>query len=281
MTVNEYCLFLLLSENLSDKLTPPPFDIIDTPDFSVVVPDKPNRENKIIFSDKKSKIPRLEHLNQKINRAFAIHHFANHELMALEIFAWALLKFQNIDPLFRRDLFKTLKEEQKHLSLYINRINELGLDFGDKPLNSIFWKFTSLMTTFDNFSSIMSLSLEGANLDFATLYSKVFEINGDTESARIMDIIYKDELSHVKRGLRVIQKNKSSEISDWDYYSQNLVHPFTPRRAKGYFYFPNSRKKVGFSEEFIQKLGEYRDEFSNRKKEVIPEELKSWGIYSD
>ena len=36
-----------------------------------------------------------------------------------------------------------------------------------------------------------------------------------------------------------------------------------------------------FSEEFIQNLAEYKDEFSNRKKEVIPEELKSWGIYSD
>ena len=281
MTVNEYCLFILLSEKLSDKLTPPPKDIIDIPNFSIVLPDKPNRENKILFSDKKSKIPRLEHLNQKTNRALAIHHFANHELMALEIFAWALLKFQNIDPLFRRDLFKTLKEEQKHLSLYINRIHELGMEFGDKPLNFIFWKFTPLMITFDNFSSIMSLSLEGANLDFATLYSKIFEINGDTESARIMDIIYKDELSHVKRGVRVLQKNKNPEESDWEHYSQNLVFPFTPRRAKGYFYFPETRKKVGFSDEFIQNLAEYKDEFSNRKKEVIPEELKSWGIYSD
>ena len=281
MTVNDYCLFILLSEKLSDKLTPPPKDIIDIPNLSIVLPDKPKRENKILFSDKKSKIPRLEHLNQKTNRALAIHHFANHELMALEIFAWALLKFQNIDPLFRRDLFKTLKEEQKHLSLYINRIHELGMEFGDKPLNFIFWKFTPLMTTFDNFSSIMSLSLEGANLDFATLYSKIFQINGDTESARIMDLIYKDELSHVKRGVRVLQKNKNPEESDWEHYSQNLVFPFTPRRAKGYFYFPETRKKVGFSDEFIQNLAEYKDEFSNRKKEVIPEELKSWGIYSD
>ncbi len=280
MTVNEYCLFLLLSEKLSDKLTPPPKDILDIPDLSVVIPEKPNRENKILFSDKKSKIPRLEHLNQKVNRAIAIHHFANHELMALEIFAWALLSFQNADTLIRRDLFKTLKEEQKHLGLYIQRIRELGLEFGDKPLNSIFWKFTPLMKSIENFSSIMSLSLEGANLDFSRLYSKVFEIHGDTESSKIMDIIYKDELSHVKRGLRVLHKTKEPEESDWNFYTQTLVLPFTPRRAKGYFYFPDTRKKVGFSDEFILKLGEYRDEFSNRKKEVIPEELKSWGIYS-
>jgi uncharacterized ferritin-like protein (DUF455 family) len=280
MTVNEYCLFLLLSEKLSDKLTPPPNEILDIPDLSVVVPEKPNRENRILFSDKKSKIPRLEHLNQKVNRAIAIHHFANHELMALEIFAWALLKFQNADSLVRRDLFKTLKEEQKHLGLYIQRIRELGMDFGDKPLNSIFWKFTPLMKSIENFSSIMSLSLEGANLDFSRLFGKVFEIQGDTESSKIMDIIYRDELSHVKRGLRVLHKTKAPEESDWSSYTQSLVFPFTPRRAKGYFFFPDTRKKVGFSDEFIQKLGEYRDEFSNRKKEVIPEELKSWGIYS-
>jgi uncharacterized ferritin-like protein (DUF455 family) len=281
MTLNEYCLHILRSETLEEKLTPPPSAIQDILDLSLVVPEKPNRSPRISFSEKKSKIPRLEHLNQKINRAIALHHFANHELMALEIFAWALLKFQNADSLVRRDLFKTLKEEQKHMGLYLLRIRELGMDFGDKPLNSIFWKFTPLMKSIETFSSIMSLSLEGANLDFATLYRKVFEINGDTESSKIMDIIYKDELSHVKRGLRVLHKIKDPEESDWKFYTQTLVFPFTPRRAKGYFYFPDTRKKVGFSDEFILKLGEYTDEFSNRKKEIIPEELKSWGIYSD
>jgi hypothetical protein len=29
------------------------------------------------------------------------------------------------------------------------------------------------------------------------------------------------------------------------------------------------------------KLAEYKDEFSNRKKEIIPEGLKTWGIYTD
>ena len=280
MTLNEYCYHILLSNTLGEKLLPPPPDIIDFIDLNLDVPVKPNREVRLSFSDQKSKIPRLEHFNQKINRALAIHHFANHELMAMELFAWAILSFQEIGFEFRNDLFKTLKDEQRHLGLYVKRMNEMGIEFGDKPLNYIFWKFTPAMKSFESFTAIMSLSLEGANLDFATLYGKVFELHGDLESSKLMNIIYREEIAHVKRGLKVVHHKKIDTESDWDFYSKIIQHPFTPRRAKGYFYFPHTREKVGFSEEFIQKLGEYKDEFSNRKKEVIPEELKSWGIYS-
>ena len=279
MTINDYCLTILESPRLEDKLTPPPKNLEDSLNNSVILPSKPNREKKIAFSDNKCKIPRLEHLNLASNRALALHHFANHELMALEIFAWAILKFQNISSKIRRDLFKTLREEQLHLQMYIDRIHELGMEFGDRPLNYIFWKFTPMMNSFEKFSTIMSISLEGANLDFATLYSKIFEIHGDTKSAFIMEKVFKDELAHVKRGLNAISIEAGKEL-DWISYINILPHPFTPRRAKGFFYFPDTRRRVGFSEDFINNLGKYRDEFSNRKKEIIPKELENWGIYS-
>lgn len=279
MTINEYCLYLLKSEKLEDKLVRPPNIIEDIIDLKIIPPEKPSRESRISFSEKKSKIPRLEHLRTKENRAHALHHFANHELMAMELFAWALLKFQNAGKNIRRDLWKTLKDEQEHLILYLNRMNELGFMFGDKPLNFIFWKFTPLMKTIENFSAIMSLSLEGANLDFSLLYGKTFEKYGDIESAIIMDKIYKDELAHVRRGINAVDLTKYGD-SDWDYYNSLLTHPFTPRRAKGYFFFPETRRKVGLSENFISNLADYRDEFSIRKKESIPEELLAWGIYS-
>lgn len=280
MDINEYCLHILKSEKLEDKILSPPEGLEDVPKEISKIPEKPGREKKLQFSDEKNKIPRLEHLRTTENRALALHHFANHELMALEIFAYALLKFQNLPSQTRRDLWKTLKEEQNHLRLYVERMNQLGVGFGDRPLNYIFWKFIPLMKTFENFTAIMSLSLEGANLDFSLVYGKTFESFGDTESATIMERIYKDELAHVNRGINAI-KLKSQGNSDWEYFLSILPHPFTPRRAKGYFYFPDTRRKVGFSENFIENLGAYKDEFSNRKKERIPNELQTWGIYSD
>lgn len=279
-TVNEYCLFILNSSTLEDKLTPPPEDLIDTPDETILVPEKPNREIKLAFSDHKNKMPRLEHLNQTVNRAIAMHHFANHELMATELFAHALLRFQNIGDAFRKDILRTLADEQKHLRLYLNRMREFGMDLGDIPLNYIFWKYVPLMKTFEKFYAIMSVSFEGANLDYATIYQKTFENHGDSKSAEIMEIIFRDELKHVKRGFKVIEARPDKTKSEWEYFRSLLDHPFTPRRAKGYFYIPDSRRKVGFSEDFVMNLAEYRDEFSNRKKEVIPEEIKTWGVYS-
>ena len=191
-TINEYCEFLLLSDRLEDKLKYPPDDLIDLKGFNKKIPSLPARETKIQISDQKSKIPRLEHLHLNINRGIALHHFANHELMATEIFAWALLKFQNISDRSRQDLFSSLKEEQKHLRLYIERMKELGIEFGDRPLNGIFWKYISFMQTFEKFSAIMSLSFEGANLDYATIYQKTFSQFGDLKTAEIMETVFLD-----------------------------------------------------------------------------------------
>jgi uncharacterized ferritin-like protein (DUF455 family) len=278
-TINEYCLHILCSGKLEEKLLKPPENLIDIPQ-EISYPNLPIRDKKISFGNEKSKIPRLEHLNQAINRAICLHHFANHELMAIELFAYALLKFQNIGSEHRKDLFLTLQDEQKHLTLYLHRMRDLGLEFGERPLNFIFWKFAPLMTSFEKFSAIMSITFEGANLDFALIYKNTFLKFQDKISAEIMDVIYHDERKHVRRGVRVLEKREDKKLSDWEYYLQLLDKPLTPRRAKGYFYIPETRRKLGLSEEFIQNLAKYRDEFSNRKKEVIPEEILAWGVYT-
>ncbi len=278
-TLNEYCFYILNSPNLEDKLTPPPENLKDLPHF-FEIRELPAREKKIQLTNEKTKIPRLEHLNQAINRAISLHHFANHELMAIEIFALALLKFQNINPEHRQNMFRTLQDEQKHLQMYIKRMQELGLDFGERKLNSIFWKFVPKMNTFEKFSAVMSISFEGANLDYALVYKNTFLKFGDEKSATIMNTIYHDERKHVRRGVKILENRPNQESSDWEYYCSLLEYPMTPRRAKGYFYIPRTRKRLGLSEEFIQKLGEYKDEFSNRKKEAIPEEILNWGVFT-
>lgn len=279
-TINEFCKLILESGHLIDKITPPANDLIDVIDFGLESIEKPNRDPRIDFSEKKCKVPRLEHLNQSTNRAICLHHFANHELMAIELFAYALLKFQNIPTSHRQKFFLSLLDEQKHFQLYLDRLHDLGMEFGDKPLNYIFWKFKTSMSTPEKFSAIMSISLEGANLDFALLYKNTFLEVDDEKSASIMDTIYKDEIKHVRRGLNFLRESKPAQLSDWDYYNQLIEFPFTPRRAKGYFYLPRTREQAGFDAEFVSKLGEYRDEFSNRKKEQIPERMKDWGVYS-
>ncbi|MCE9500889.1 MAG: ferritin-like domain-containing protein [Leptospira sp.] len=272
-TINEFCYRILQSGNLEDKLSPPPESLIDATVTSCDIPCLPARSEKIRFSDEKSKIPRLEHLNKEINRGITLHHFANHELMAIELFAFAILKFQNAPRSFRRGFLRSLCDEQKHMKLYLKRMQELGVEFGDKPLNYIFWKQIPKMPSIEKFCAIMSVSFEGANLDYSLIYKETFAELGDLESSKIMDTVYRDEIKHVKRGLHVLRHSNNENQNDWNYYLSLLEKPFTPRRAKGYYYIPDSRKQVGFDKFFIEGLGEYRDEFSIRKKEVLPDKL--------
>lgn len=102
MTLNEFARQVLLGPSLEDKLfipIIPPVDVVSLE--SSDIPSLPIREKKIQTSEHKSKIPRLEQLFNEENRYVTLHHFANHELMAIELFAWAILKFQDAPPSVR------------------------------------------------------------------------------------------------------------------------------------------------------------------------------------
>ena len=66
-----------------------------------------------------------------VERGRVLHFFANHELLALELMAVALLRFPDAPHSFRRGIIETMKEEQKHLNLYIESMNRLGV--GSQP----------------------------------------------------------------------------------------------------------------------------------------------------
>jgi uncharacterized ferritin-like protein (DUF455 family) len=259
---------ILESPRLEDKLTP-----LDLASIDFLLGDDslnqepvlvPGREPRIQMSDEKSKIPRLEHLNESRNIAISFHHFANHELMAIELFAYGVLKFPSAPKGAIRGFLRSLMDEQEHFKMYQSRMNHLGVGFGDKPLNKLFWKQIGKMQTLEKFVAVMSISFEGANLDYTRVYKKAFDFHGDIESAKIMEKIYIDEIKHVKRGLAIFKGLKPNNLSEWEYYISLLEYPFTPRRAKGYLYFPETRIKAGLGDDFARSLGEYEDIYTGR-----------------
>lgn len=272
--LHSYCKMILGSPYLKDKLVP----FTDWADWDLsneeVTKDEdsnhflagniPAREQGIIMSDTKSKIPRLEHLNEPRNIGISLHHFANHELMAIELFAWGILKFPNAGRGIIRGFLKSMQEEQDHFRLYNSRMNELGVQFGDKPLNRLFWKQIEKMQTLEKFTAILSLSFEGANLDYTRIYKKALEFHGDFVTAGLIEKVYQDEIKHVKRGLAVFKHYLPEGLDDWSYFRSLLEYPFTPRRAKAYMFDPETRIKVGFSGHFVQMLGDFTDEYSGR-----------------
>ena len=142
----DYARTILLGENLEDKYFSA--DIEWSPYIPFELPEKPGRFGTISFSDKQIKFPKAPNLNQKQNTAIALHSFANHELLAIEMMAAAILIYPHAnddDIRFKKGIVSALKDEQKHLSLYIGRLNELGYKFGDFPLNDLVHRTRTLI----------------------------------------------------------------------------------------------------------------------------------------
>ncbi len=252
---------ILLGETLESKILNTPFNWNNWTEFKL--PSSPGRTGRLQFSDQSMKFPKAAHLNQDDKKAMALHSFANHELLAIEMMAAAILIYPHKtdeDIRFKKGIVTALKDEQKHLQLYIKRLNELGYEFGDFPLNDFFWRQMEKLTTPSQYLSVMALTFESANLDFAQFYRDVFKKNGDDRTAQIMDIVLEDEISHVAFGAHWM-KNWRQDQTLWDYYRSSLPWPVTPARSKGIEFDIDLHFKAIGDRDFVENLSNYNDDF--------------------
>jgi len=270
----EYCKQLLFGGSLKEKLNPPPKFLnseLELPLRDILVtPELPTRNSPINFSAEQIKFPKRDALKRPETRGMALHYFANHELLAIEMMAATLLKFDypNVEDRirWRRGVLQTIADEQKHLLLYIKRSEELGVGFGQYPLNDFFWRYFLKVQNLDQYFSLVSLTFENANLDFAKYYMDLFKSFDDLKSSQVMQIVLEDEISHVAFGANWLSKNRKEEDL-WEVYCNSLPSNFGPARAKGINFQEDLRLKSGLDSDFVRKLKEFRDDFKivNRK----------------
>lgn len=265
----DYAREILLGETLESKLTLETIQWDEWKEFKL--PSTPGRAGALRFSDQQMKFPKAAHLNDAEKKAMALHSFANHELLAMEMMAAALLIYPHKteeDIRFKKGIVTALKDEQKHLQLYIKRLNELGYQFGDFPLNDFFWRQMEKLESPSQYLSVMALTFESANLDFAQFYRDLFKKYGDDRTAQIMDIVLEDEISHVAFGAHWM-KNWRRDQSLWEYYRSSLPWPVTPARSKGIDYDRDLHLKAIGDNDFVEKLSEYNDDFKVTRRPKI------------
>ncbi len=272
MNVLDYARSVLFGESLEDKLNDPRCVTDFSGNISKINFDQifPGRDNKIQFSSDQLKFPKKGGLKLKEKRGLALHFFANHELLAIEIMCAAILYLdvpKEDEFKIRKGLLATIKDEQKHFLLYQNRMKDFAKEFGSYPINDFFWRQFQKINTFSEYLAMMALTFEGANLDFAKYYSEVFREIGDLETARIMDIVYRDEITHVAFGGHWFSKWRQNQTV-WEYFVDNLPSFVSPARAKGIIFDREGREKAGLDKDFIDQLENYRDDFkvTNRKQ---------------
>ncbi len=258
MEMKEWAQRILSAESIEEKLIDPGH-LTDTNPGPPVFWKEPCRPPGMGFKrhSRKEKLPAFHDHRSADNRAICLHRFAGHELLAVEIMAHALVAFPEAPAHFRRGVAHTLREEQGHVKLYMERMEALGMKFGDMPLYKHFWAHIPYLTTPIRYISVMSLTFEMANLDFAPLYGESFARVGDIDSAKLMQTILEDEIQHVQFGMHWLRKLKEPSLSEWDAWSQELPPLMTPKRARGFVVKEENRLKANVPQEWVDKLKQF------------------------
>jgi uncharacterized ferritin-like protein (DUF455 family) len=205
--------------------------------------------------------PGTKNLERETERGKLLHFFANHELLATELMALVLLRFPDAPAAFRTGVYQTLKDEQEHTQLYLARMKDCGIHFGELPVSGYFWRSVSVMENPMDYVSSLCLTFEQANLDFARHYARGFADIGDNETSRLLEKIYRDEIGHVAYGLKWFRRWKNPGESDWEAFCRQLKFPLSPQRAKGITLNVAGRRAAGLDAHFIAEL----DVFSQSK----------------
>ena len=156
MDIQSWARRILESPDLESKLIDlkPTAPLLEWSSYEL--PVSPSRDSAIAFSEERIKFPGLNKIKTPEGRSIAIHSFANHELLAIEMMAAAILIYPHDlnDPAsvrLKKGLVSTIRDEQKHFKLYLSRLNDDGKKFGDYPLNDFFWRQMPRLKTMDSF----------------------------------------------------------------------------------------------------------------------------------
>lgn len=255
MELREWAISILGASTLEGKLFTPD-KLTDQFPGAPLCWDTPTRPPGMHFQKrtKKEKLPKFDLLHRPENVAMCLHRFAGHELLAVEIMAYALLAFPEAPKSFRKGLAHTLIEEQEHVQIYRERLMQMGVTFGDFALYKHFWMHVHYLNSPLEYTSFMSLTLEMANLDFAPQYSQFFAKHGDFTSSALMDRIYTDEIGHVAFGYSWLRKLQETGEDSFLVWQKSLPPKMIATRAKGLIFNREGRQMAGIPKSWIDRL---------------------------
>ncbi len=260
MELRDFAERVLFATTLEEKLRAPEAITDEHPGAPLLQVEAPGRPAELQFKAQgsgKADFPSVHRLEKEQERGRLLHFFANHELLATELMALALLRFPDAPEAFRRGLLQTLKDEQAHTRLYLARMRQCGIQFGELPVSGYFWRSVSTMESPLDYVARLSLTFEQANLDFCRFFARGFQTVGDAKTAALLERIYRDEIGHVAYGLKWFRRWKNPGESDWEAFCRQLKFPLSPQRAKGLALNVEGRRAAGLDAAFVAELNVY------------------------
>lgn len=252
-TVERWAWDYILSTTLEHKLAPPPVPERweeHPPVRRLTAPGRPP-ELRVV-----SRAEKTRGLKAPLGRARALHTFFHHELQAAELMAWAVLAFADAPRDFRQGLLRIALDEVRHMRMYEQQIVRLGHRVGEFPVRDWFWSRVPSCPDPASFVAVMGLGLESANLDHSAEFAARFRAAGDEEGARVQELVGREELAHVRFGVRWFQHFTGG--LDFDTWCRSLPAPLSPLLMRGDPMQREARLRAGQTDAFLDQLARFR-----------------------
>ena len=258
MEISAYARTVLLGEDLEQKLAACTEPVTDDAPGEPLRVEHPARPAGLEFAAPRTApaMPKPQALRDPAKRAVAHHIMANHELQALEVMAAVLLAFPEAPAGFRRGMVHVMQDERRHTRMHMEQAARLGVQFGDLPVNGYIWARTSSFRDPLDYLVSLPLVFENCNLDHTLELEVVFLQAGDSRSAGVMRAIHRDEIEHVRFGVRWLQLMKPPGMEDHEAWLARLQWPLQVHKARGHSFDAESRREAGLSEDWIACLAE-------------------------
>ena len=277
-SLGDLCWRVLACGDLEAKLAPPArLSLPDEGAHRPVRVARPARGGGLALEDGAPPLPPPGALADPAARARCLARFAHHELMAVELFAWALLRWPALPAALRRGLLGVLADEQRHCRLYLERLAALGSRLEEHPCSDYFWRQVPALDASPHgpraFLCAMGLTLEQANLDFTGTYRDAFRAAGDEAGAQVIERVHEDELGHVALAatwLRRLGGPDARDRSDVELYEEAVPFPLSAARAKGRRFDAGARRRAGLAPEFIEHVRRARSSSEQRPRSRPP-----------
>lgn len=271
-SVRELCIQILGRGELAAKLAPVfGADGCLRPDVEPGPPlvfERPARAPGLEMRAGARRLPRPGELSDPRARIACLRRFAHHELMAVELFAWALLLWPDAPPELRRGWCLALADEQRHCRMYLERLHAHGVELGGEPLSDYFWKHAAAIRAHARgpaaFLAAVGLTLEQASLDFTLIFADGFRRGGDEESALVSEAIHADERRHVRLAAEWLGPLSPDDEDELTAYRRSVPFPLGAARAKGRVFSAEARRASGLSEALIEHVRAARPESERR-----------------
>lgn len=250
-TVESWCRAYVASTSLAYKLAPPPLpDAWEHP--SAAEDPAPGRPPELEVTLDKPHRVKPGALASPEARGRLVHKFWHHELQAAELMAWAVLRFPQAEPEFKRGLVRVARDEIRHMGMYGELLTRTGHRQGSFPVRDWFWERTRTCESVISFVAFIGMGLEGANLDHTERFAGWFRLVGENVGADIIEQVGREEVAHVRFATRWFRSWTGNV--DFDAWVGALPPPMTPLVLRGKTLQRAAREKAEMPDAFLDRL---------------------------